>query len=569
MQSVPASAHLALSSDMTMNYRVADDSRVRLQTKSSAPIHLGFAYPSLEWTASVGQIDMLIGINASDDIPVRLSDLECRSGIRCTARVSLDTGPFELDSMTIGNAKLSASLEIADDQTTRVTISPDFVLALTGIESQSFSVNSISTAQFSGAQLTIDDGGWRGDIDHMDFVFDSLTDRESLFASLPVTLNALRLRDSGAALDTEVSISPGSVALSRDGSNIISPGVEGTISLRDDTATASILLSDDARAALAQVDASHDFLTGEGSVSVRDAALHFDQRRLSDRFLKWPHAWDIVSGTLSMELELNWKIGDTGTEYSGTMTHHAKSLAGNYNDIAFADLSTQLTASLDSMAGFGISPTSIEVALLDVGLPLERIAADFTLNIREQSVRVQNLSMLALGGQIVADPFRFGMREEKNDMVLRPQSIQLQFMVDLVEFERIKLNGSISGVLPVTISNETMTIASGRLVSDPPGGVIRYLPGIDTEDAEVSDSELGLVSRTLANFQFNSLTSDVDYTENGDLILQMRLVGINPDMDEKQPIILNLGVENNIPQLLRSLQAIRSIEEILERRSAN
>ena len=112
MQSVPASAHLALSSDMTMNYRVADDSRVRLQTKSSAPIHLGFAYPSLEWTASVGQIDMLIGINASDDIPVRLSDLECRSGIRCTARVSLDTGPFELDSMTIGNAKLSASLEI-------------------------------------------------------------------------------------------------------------------------------------------------------------------------------------------------------------------------------------------------------------------------------------------------------------------------------------------------------------------------------------------------------------------------------------------------------------------------
>jgi hypothetical protein len=49
----------------------------------------------------------------------------------------------------------------------------------------------------------------------------------------------------------------------------------------------------------------------------------------------------------------------------------------------------------------------------------------------------------------------------------------------------------------------------------------------------------------------------------------MKLAGINPDMDDKQPVILNLGVENNIPQLLRSLQAIRSIEEILERRSAN
>lgn len=568
-QTVPASAHFSLANGMIADYRIADDSNVRLQTNSSASIRLDIEYPSLEWTASVGQIDMLVGINASDEIPLRLSDLECRSGFQCTMRVSLDTGPFDLEAMTIGNARLSASLAITGDETTRVNISPGFVLALTGIESQSFSVKSIHTTQFSGAQLTIDDGGWRGDIDHLDLVFDSLTDGESLFASLAVTLNAMRLRDSGATFDTEVSIPPGSVSLSWGGSDAVSPGVEGKISLRDNKAAASIVLFDDVRALSAHIDASHNLATGEGLVSVRDSLLLFDQRSLSDRFLKWPHVWDVISGTLSTELELNWKTGDTGTGYSGTLTYHAKSLAGNYDDIAFAGLNTRLTASLDSTTGIAISPTSIEVALLDVGLPLERITADFALNIREQSMQVQNLSMFVLGGQILADPFRYDMREESNDIVLRPQSIQLQFMVDLVESERIKLTGSISGVLPVTISDETMTIANGRLESDPPGGVIRYLPGIDTEDTEVSDSELGLVSRALANFQFNSLTSEVDYTENGDLKLQMKLIGINPDMDEKQPIILNLGVENNIPQLLRSLQAIRSIEEILERRSAN
>ena len=568
-QTVPASAHFSLANGMIADYRIADDSNVRLQTNSSASIRLDIEYPSLEWTASVGQIDMLVGINASDEIPLRLSDLECRSGFQCTMRVSLDTGPFDLEAMTIGNARLSASLAITGDETTRVNISPGFVLALTGIESQSFSVKSIHTTQFSGAQLTIDDGGWRGDIDHLDLVFDSLTDGESLFASLAVTLNAMRLRDSGATFDTEVSIPPGSVSLSWGGSDAVSPGVEGKISLRDNKAAASIVLFDDVRALSAHIDASHNLATGEGSVSVRDSLLLFDQRSLSDRFLKWPHAWDVISGTLSTELELNWKTGDTGTGYSGTLTYHAKSLAGNYDDIAFAGLNTRLTASLDSTAGIAISPSSIEVALLDVGLPLERITADFALNTRDQSMQVQNLSMFVLGGQILADPFRYDMREESNDIVLRPQSIQLQFMVDLVESERIKLTGRISGVLPVTISDETMTIANGRLESDPPGGVIRYLPGIDTEDTEVSDSELGLVSRALANFQFNSLTSEVDYTENGDLKLQMKLIGINPDMDEKQPIILNLGVENNIPQLLRSLQAIRSIEEILERRSAN
>ena len=67
----------------------------------------------------------------------------------------------------------------------------------------------------------------------------------------------------------------------------------------------------------------------------------------------------------------------------------------------------------------------------------------------------------------------------------------------------------------------------------------------------------------------DSLTASVDYTEDGDLKLGMRLEGINPDRDPNQPIILNLNVDNNIPQMLRSLQAVRSIEDILERRTAN
>ena len=46
----------------------------------------------------------------------------------------------------------------------------------------------------------------------------------------------------------------------------------------------------------------------------------------------------------------------------------------------------------------------------------------------------------------------------------------------------------------------------------------------------------------------------------------MRLTGINPDVDPLQPVVLNLSIENNVPQMLRSLQATRSIEDIIERR---
>ena len=49
-------------------------------------------------------------------------------------------------------------------------------------------------------------------------------------------------------------------------------------------------------------------------------------------------------------------------------------------------------------------------------------------------------------------------------------------------------------------------------------------------------------------------------------MLRMRLKGTNPDVDPTQPVILNLSVENNVPQMLRSLQATRSIEDVLEGR---
>jgi hypothetical protein len=142
------------------------------------------------------------------------------------------------------------------------------------------------------------------------------------------------------------------------------------------------------------------------------------------------------------------------------------------------------------------------------------------------------------------------------------ESVQLPLMVELAEFDSVDMTGSLSGVLPTRITGSAVTVSGGRLENDPPGGVIRYLSGSGGD----ANSGLALASRALSNFRYDSLTSDVDYTEQGDLLLQMRLAGINPDMDANQPVNLNLGVENNIPQLLRSLQATRAIEDILESR---
>jgi len=567
--SVPASGHFSLADPLTSAFSLVDNPDIRLQVDIFDPIRFDFEYPSLHWTAGIGQIGINVKIETVGNVMAQLAELECSSGVKCMTHVSLDTGPIELETLAMGGAKISATLTVTDDEIIHVSVSPDFAIEVTGIKSQSFSMASLSATQISGSQLTIDASGWYGDIDRVELLLTELSDREGMVASLPMTISKLRIMDSGATVNAGVSLLPKASTLSWPGGTIIAPGVRGTVMLQDDEVASSARIFDDGDTLSAQVNVSHDMSTGAGSISIDDASLYFDQGELSGHFSAWPYPWDVISGTFRLELKANWKTGADGTEYNATMTCSADALTGNYGDVVFSGLATKLTGSLDSLTGTTVLPSTITLALLDVGVPMQQIAANFSVNVAQQSVQVDKILMSALGGQLVTDPFLFRIQADRNDIALRAQSIQLQFMADLAEYDDVELSGSISGVLPMAFSENTVTITDGRLESDPPGGAIHYLPGMSSEDDGSPVSDLDLVSRALANFQYDSLTADVNYTDNGDLKLQMRLTGMNPDMDATQPVIFNLGVENNIPQLLRSLQATRSIEDILERQGTN
>ena len=198
-------------------------------------------------------------------------------------------------------------------------------------------------------------------------------------------------------------------------------------------------------------------------------------------------------------------------------------------------------------------------------MPISEIAADFQIGPELSSVQVGALSMHVLGGTARADSFSYAMDANVNEILVRLESIQLSLMQSLAKFDRIEIEGSISGVLPTSIIGDLITIDKGRLENDDAGGVIRY----NASGAGTDDSAIGLVSRALSNFEFESLSSDVTYSEAGDLLLSVRLEGVNPDMDPNQPVILNLNVENNVPEMLRSMRATRSIQEIFQRRLNN
>jgi len=315
----------------------------------------------------------------------------------------------------------------------------------------------------------------------------------------------------------------------------------------------------------ARIELSHDLASGTGTMRLNDAVLDFDILNLSEAFDSWPYGFDVSSGHWTIDGALNWTTSDSGLSYGGTTTHGLDSLAGKYGDIGFVGLNSELIMTLNSDADPALAPASVAVELIDIGFPIEDLQGRFTLHIKKRAAGVESLSMTLLGGEVSADPFLYELNADSNELLLRASHIQLPLMVSLADLDTVEISGSVSGEIPVTVKNGRVVVDKGYLENDPPGGSIRYGAGGDVGIANDA-SQLGIVTRTLRNFEYDVLTSEVNYSEEGDLQLQMRMEGVNPDVDASQPVILNLGVENNIPQMLRSLQATRSIEDVLEKK---
>jgi len=96
--------------------------------------------------------------------------------------------------------------------------------------------------------------------------------------------------------------------------------------------------------------------------------------------------------------------------------------------------------------------------------------------------------------------------------------------------------------------------------------VIQYGPPAKIAALAESNTSVGMMVKALSNFQYQVLDVKSDYKAGGDLLLQVRLEGKNPDWQRGRPVNLNLNLQENIPALLRSLQLSDEISEQVRKR---
>ena len=556
-------ADLAPSSPLQLAYSDSPGEVASIIVKSGSSVELAATFPTVEWSLHQAQATLLVTYGEWQNIPLSVSDLSCRSGPACSMNTRVVMSAAELPIGTVDRIEFASSEDVLfPDVGVRVDVKPGATLNVTGLSAPEANVGRIEARLVSTATLELIEAGWRLAADSVDGTIGAVSLSDDISVTTPLFLDGVLFSEIDQIRFAKAGVyAPSSQAVFNE-RTIALPGFKGSVSLQGND-TAIDLMSTGLHQNGA-IEAHHNSITSAGKLTVDGATVSLGAQKLSKRVMPWRNDWDLISGTVAADLQANWRQSGSGTKFAGQASVRIADLAGHYEDTAFAGLSTGLETQYDSATGFTSKPSTISVALVEIGFPIENFNADYTLDANALAVEVENLHMTALGGVIRADPFSFRTAAVTNTLEIHAEAIRLDEYFALQEFEVIEVTGRIGANMPVTIEGGVMTIVAGTLTGEPPGGVIRYQPGREYDKND--NSSIAIVSRAMSNFEYKTLTSKVDLSKDGNLKLTLQLTGRNPDLEEKRPIVLNLGLEENVPQLLKSLQATRAVEDILTRR---
>src|SRR3990167_2399305 len=288
---------------------------------------------------------------------------------------------------------------------------------------------------------------------------------------------------------------------------------------------------------------------------------------LSKTLADWPALLDLSNGRLSGNASLSLAPGrdlpDLQLELSG------KGLAGIYDRSEISGLDGRLQLRLDQRQ-LRLELSELHLEQLNTGMPIgpAQLRGSYQAARAQPGqglLELQQVQAAVMGGMLRLDPGQWDLRQGTLVFPLRLQGLDLNQFFTLYPAEGLAGSGLIDGQLPLSIGPAGIEIEQGQLHARPPGGRLEF----HSERIRAlgrSNPAMQLVTQSLEDFQFTTLTSQVNYDRQGKLLLAVRLEGRNPAIERGRPIHFNINLEEDIPTLLASLQLTDKVNEIIKQR---
>jgi hypothetical protein len=142
--------------------------------------------------------------------------------------------------------------------------------------------------------------------------------------------------------------------------------------------------------------------------------------------------------------------------------------------------------------------------------------------------------------------------------------IPLQKLLDLQGMKKIYATGTLRGKIPIIIKDQLFEIPTGNMDADQTGQIIYTTT---SEERAAANESLRLTYEALSNFLYSELISSISMSPDGQSVIRLQLKGVNPSFQDGRPIHLNLNVEQNLLELLKSLTISTNIEQAISEKA--
>jgi hypothetical protein len=184
--------------------------------------------------------------------------------------------------------------------------------------------------------------------------------------------------------------------------------------------------------------------------------------------------------------------------------------------------------------------------------------------LKPDMVSLSNFTTGFLDGTVAIKSINYDMSRKEGETTLLLNNIPLQKMLDLQGTKKIYATGTIRGSIPVKIKTETFEILDGSMNAEQSGQIIY---ATTPEERAAANQGLRTTYEALSNFLYVQLVSSISMAPNGQSVITVNLKGSNPDFQAGRPIELNLNVQQNLLDLMRTLSISSNVEQIISEKS--
>ncbi|GAA0783458.1 intermembrane phospholipid transport protein YdbH family protein [Marinobacterium sediminicola] len=514
-----------------------------------------------------GQVRLSTRLNLPNPLPTEPSALLNALELELEGEASLNTASGPGFASSTSRLQVSAHL---NSGIVSLMADKDSQIKVTGIETSNLSVNSLALRL---TQPLLVEGHW-------------LTPATWKFSAM-----ALEMTPDGLALPTPSAVNLAPFQVRIDGGDVARPVYPFNVNLpRISLKPEQQPALDLALQAELKLDRTANRISGEARVDSLQLPLHMTlegsvERDLTGRMefqlpttrvpalYKALQPWlpgdlsplSIQQGTLSGRG--NIQFSDNGWSLEAKPAIRRLNLIWDeHTRVIDVDLSQHLRL---SSTGQLRSNGRLEVDHTDSGIRVfgPRLDFDFSLPTKgSPRLSLSSFSLSALDGIIAVPPLSFNPLHPEIQARIAVSALELERMLELYPQEGLYGSGVLGGALPIQIEGNRLTIRNGQLISGGEGGVIRYQPTPEVTLMGQQNPGIQLALDALTDLRFELLDLTLDYAPSGDAIMRARLKGYNPEWQQGRPVDLNLNIEENLLDLLRTLRLTDNVTDAIDRR---